>query len=257
MQKVAPIKLAAMIETDPNFHKLKNYLTPFNTFSGISNDIVCFSNKSIINGLAQQLKDKSYDANIPIYIFNFSNPEITRDIYSFIDFFLNFSKITAVEKEKTKKYLECIFSVFLNIGTPIPLPIFLTPTDLSGMVVEDTIYDSKMIDKLEDLEKLLYPKSFSYAASAREKYESRRTERDNRHTKDSLGNAFNDSKKNGDTKTANGKAKLPVDNLESEMLIEKTVEGNTEVEKEEDVEEEDGPIEEEPAEDSVHFFFLG
>ena len=245
MQKVAPIKLAAMIETDPNYHKLKNYLTPFNTFSGISNDIVCFSNKTLINGLAQQLKEKSYDANIPIYIFNFSNLEITKDIYSFIDFFLNFSKITAVEKEKTKKCLESIFSVFLNI-------------ELSPMVVEDTIYDSKMIDKLEELEKLLYPKSFSYAASAREKYESRRTERDNRHTKDSVPNACNDSKKNGDTsKTANGKAKLPDQNLESEMLIEKTVEGLTEVEKEEDVEEEEGPMEEEPAEDSVRFFFFG
>ena len=81
---------------------------------------------------------------------------INKDIYSFIDFYLNNSKAT--DKEKTKKYLDPLFSIFLNC-------------EYNLQNVDDVVYDSNMIDRLEELEKILYPKSFSYAASAREKYE--------------------------------------------------------------------------------------
>ena len=67
--------------------------------------------------LFKELHCYSYDANIPLYIFRFNNNEIARDIYSFIEFFLHHSKMTAIEKEKTKKYLDYLFTVYLNVET--------------------------------------------------------------------------------------------------------------------------------------------
>ena len=54
-----------------------------------------------------------------------------------------------------------------------------------------------MIDRLEEIEKILYPKSFSYAASAREKYESKKVEKDVKHGKDTSNNN-NDKNKDSD-----------------------------------------------------------
>lgn len=122
----------------------------------------------MIEQLAKELHCYSYDANIPLYIFRFNNNEIARDIYSFIEFFLNYSKMTAIEKEKTKKYLDYLFTVYLNVET-------------ASMIPEDVIYDSNLIDKLEKMESLLYPKSFSYAQSAREKWDSRKVTYDTKH----------------------------------------------------------------------------
>lgn len=179
MQKVCPIKAKENLLFDPNFMKLKNYLTPFNTFSGISNNILCLSNKQTMEQLFKELHCYSYDANIPLYIFRFSNNDVSKDIISFIDFFLNYSKMTAIEKEKTKKYLDYLFTVYQNV-------------EVTSIVPEENIYDSALIDKLEKMESLLYPKSFSYAQSAREKWDSRKVTYDAKHVsttgKDTMAN---------------------------------------------------------------------